>query len=150
MALSHRLTTPCSEAELERYFELRWELLRAPWGQPRGSERDEFEDTAFHVLAEDAAGGAIGVGRLHRLDKHVGQIRYMAVVDTWRGRGVGTAILGRLEQQAMQWQLHVIQLHAREPAVNFYRHHGYSTIAPSHTLFGAIPHMLMSKNFPAD
>jgi hypothetical protein len=36
-------------------------------------------------------------------------------------------------------------LHAREPAVPFYRRHGYRMVAASHLLFGEIRHYLMSK-----
>ena len=113
--------------------------------QPRGSERDELETNAFHLQAQDPAGELIGIGRLHRIDDSQGQIRYMAVVETWRGCGVGTALLQALEQQARDWELSEIRLHAREGAVSFYARHGYTVVAPSHTLFGSIPHSLMRK-----
>ncbi|RRQ19931.1 GNAT family N-acetyltransferase [Thiohalobacter thiocyanaticus] len=142
------LSSPCDEAELKHYFDLRWQLLRAPWDQPRGSERDEFEDAAFHLQVQDRSGSLIGIGRLHRIDDTRGQIRYMAVVEAWRGRGVGTALLEALEQQARDWSLDEIRLHARQAAVDFYAHHGYSAVAPSHTLFGSIPHFLMRKPLP--
>lgn len=145
MDSAFRLSTPRSDAEFARYFELRWQLLRALWDQPRGSERDEFEAQAFHLQARDRAGTLIGVGRLHHRDERQGQIRYMAVVEAWRGRGVGRALLGRLEQQARDWGLAEIRLHAREPVVGFYAHQGYRVIGPSHTLFGVIAHTLMHK-----
>ena len=34
-------------------------------GQPRGSERDSEDDSAFHLLLMDAAGKALACGRLH-------------------------------------------------------------------------------------
>lgn len=134
---------------MERYYELRWQLLRAPWNQPRGSECDEWEDTAFHLQAEEPDGELIGIGRLHRCDNDSGQIRYMAVIERCRGRGVGKQLLTGLEQQARAWHLTTIQLHAREAAVGFYQHHGYRVIAPSHTLFGEIPHFHMQKRLQA-
>lgn len=143
-----RLSRPVSDADFERYFSLRWQLLRAPWNQPRGSERDEFEAAAFHLQVQDRNGSLIGIGRLHRIDDRRGQIRYMAVVDAWRGHGVGTTLLEALEQQARDWGLEEIRLHARQAAVDFYAHHGYSVVAPSHTLFGSIPHLLMRKPLP--
>ncbi|WP_157745589.1 MULTISPECIES: GNAT family N-acetyltransferase [Thiohalobacter] len=142
------MSRPVSDADFERYFALRWQLLRAPWEQPRGSERDEFEDVAFHLQVQDRSGRLIGIGRLHCIDDTRGQIRYMAVVDAWRGRGVGTALLQALEQQARDWDLGEIRLHARQAAVDFYTHHGYAVVAPSHTLFGSIPHFLMRKPLP--
>ena len=35
-----------------------------PWGQPRGSERDSEDDSAFHLLLMDAAGKALACGPL--------------------------------------------------------------------------------------
>ncbi|HSH28691.1 MAG TPA: GNAT family N-acetyltransferase [Thiohalobacter sp.] len=143
-----RLVCPRSREELKRCFELRWQLLRAPWDQPRGSEQDAFEAQAFHLQAEERTGQLIGVARLHRSDQHQGRIRYMAVVEAWRGRGVGTAMLQALERQARDWGLREIRLHAREGAVSFYAHHGYTLVAPSHTLFDSIRHSLMRKPLP--
>ena len=145
MEPAFRLSSPCSEAEFARYFELRWQLLRAPWEQPRGSERDEFEVDAFHLQARDRTGTLIGIGRLHRINGNRGQIRYMAVVEAWRGRGVGAALLAALEQKARDWGLNQIRLHARQDVVGFYTSHGYAVVAPSHTLFGCIRHTLMRK-----
>jgi ABC-type Fe2+-enterobactin transport system substrate-binding protein len=52
------LRSPISPSEWDAYFDLRWQILRQPWGQPRGSERDS-EDVI------DAAGKSLACGRLH-------------------------------------------------------------------------------------
>ena len=59
------LQSPRSPSEWDTYFDLRWRILRQPWGQPRGSERDSEDDSAFHLLLMDAAGKALACGRLH-------------------------------------------------------------------------------------
>jgi hypothetical protein len=46
-------------------FNLRWRILRAPCGQPRGSEGDSAEESAFHLLLLDPAGKAVACGRSH-------------------------------------------------------------------------------------
>ena len=51
-------------------------------------EWDEFDPLCQHVVAE-AAGQAIGTGRLLP-DGHIGR---MAVLESWRGQGVGSALL---------------------------------------------------------
>jgi len=48
-------------------------------GQPRGSERDSEDDSAFHLLLMDAAGKALACGRLHLTARGEAQLRYMAV-----------------------------------------------------------------------
>ena len=51
----YRVVTPQTAAELESYYQLRWELLRKPFNLPIGSERDEYDTVAIHrlMLAED-------------------------------------------------------------------------------------------------
>ena len=51
---------PQTDAEFEAYFELRWRILRKPWGEARGTEVDELEDTTTHVAAFDEANRLVG------------------------------------------------------------------------------------------
>jgi ribosomal protein S18 acetylase RimI-like enzyme len=139
------IRSPTTESEFASYYALRWKILRGPWNQPRGSEKDGFENEAVHIAAWDGDGRIIGVGRLHQLVGNRGQIRFMAVDPTARGQGVGQAILQELELRAIQSGLSEIILHSRENAVPFYRKNGYEVMKRSHTLFGAIPHTEMRK-----
>jgi len=144
-APAFRVRAPRTPDEFEACLELRWALLRAPWQQPRGSERDAFDDTAAHRLAEDADGRLIGIGRLHAIDDDWGQIRYMAVLPEWQGRGVGRALLDSLEQAARELGMTRIRLDAREGAVGFYARNGYRDAGPGPLLFGSIRHRVMEK-----
>ena len=94
------LRSPASPSDWDIYFDLRWRILRAPWGQPRGSERDSAEESAFHLLLLDPAGKAVACGRLHLNNPDEAQVRYMAVDEDVRGRGYGGRILKALEAQA--------------------------------------------------
>ncbi len=137
--------TPQTPKAFERYYRLRWEVLRAPWGQPLGSERDDLDASSIHVAIEDGAGATIAVGRLHFNTPAEAQIRYMAVHPGHRQRGMGSAVLQALERHAWEGGAQAIVLHARETAIGFYQRHGYHTVAPSHTLYGEIAHVLMQK-----
>lgn len=127
---------------------MRWQVLRAPWEQPRGSERDEFEDTADHlaVFQDDKV---IATGRLHEIAAHTGQIRYMAVNPQYVRKGLGSTVLHSLEAIARGKNYRVIELDARDTALNFYRHHGYERISSSPTKWG-IPHHRMRKLLQSD
>jgi len=103
----------------------------------------------MHRMVCRRDGKALAVGRLHRLDEHSGQIRYMAVESGCERRGYGTLVLSALEQAATEIGITKIILHARERAVPFYQHHGYKTIEPSFILFDEIQHYLMVKNLGA-
>ena len=92
------IRSPETEEEFAAYYELRWRVLRKPWGQPSGSERDELDDAATHVAGYDEAKRLVCVGRLHPVETGVGQVRYMAVEEPLRGRGLGQAVLDELER----------------------------------------------------
>ena len=142
------LRPPSLPSELDSYFRFRWEQLRAPWGQPLGSERDEFDDGARHLMAWIASGEVVGVGRIHFPDPETAQIRFMATALAFRGRGIGTAIVRRLEQAAEEHGARSILLNAREPSVPFYAGLGYSICGGGPTLFGSIAHKRMTKLLP--
>ena len=143
--LAIRLVEPLTTAEFGRYYDLRWRLLRAPWGQPRGSERDPLDDGSTHLMAVDKTGTAAGVGRLHFNSISEAQIRYMGVVPRYRRRGIGSLILEVLEERALSLGAGTVVLDARETALGFYRRHGYSVTGPGHMLFDRIAHVQMAK-----
>ncbi len=148
MPESWRIGPPATTAEWQAYFALRWQVLRAPWRQPRGSERDAWDSPpsrAVHCLVRDEGGAALGVGRLQRVTEGEGAIRYMAVAEDARGCGVGTAILAWLEARGREMGLGEISLNARSGAVGFYRRQGYAEAGPGPTLFGCITHTRMHK-----
>lgn len=137
---------PATRAELDACRDLRWRVLRAPWGRPRGSELDDREADAIHLVAVETAGGAVvGAGRVHFNTADEAQIRAMAVEEAWRGRGVGAALLRALETRAAAAGARRLVLSARDLAVPFYRRHGYRVERPGETLFGVIPHFWMAK-----
>src|SRR5438094_4533356 len=72
-------------------------------GQPRGSERDSEDDSAFHLLLMDAAGKALACGRLHLTALGGAQLRYMAVDEHARAAATAVASLKRwkLKPEAM-------------------------------------------------
>ena len=141
---SVRITSPRTPAELARYYETRWYTLRRPWHQPKGSERDEREKEAFHVMAVDD-GRVVGVARMHIQSPGIAQFRYMGVDHRYRNRGIATRLLRALEKEARRRRVKVAWFNAREPAVPFYEKCGYSIFDSSYTLYGCIPHWKMFK-----
>jgi predicted GNAT family N-acyltransferase len=136
---------PSSVDELDQYYQLRWKILRAPWNQPPGSERDPLDEHSTHVMAVNSAHELLGVGRLHFNSISEGQVRYMAVAIDHQRSGIGTLILKILEDKARQLGAASIVLDARETAIGFYRKRGYQPSGPGHMLFRQIAHMHMCK-----
>lgn len=136
--------SPKTKKEFEKYYDLRWRILRKPWNQSIGSEKDEFETNSIHIMVIEGS-KIIGVGRGQFNTRKEAQIRYMAVEENQQGKGIGSKLLNSLENRLKKKGAEYIILNARESAVNFYKKHGYKIIGKSHTLFGVIPHFKMRK-----
>ena len=143
--MTYSIKSPQTDIEFQQYYELRWRILRAPWQRPRGSERDEYETIAIHAIATDNSNNVIGVARLHQTDNTSAQIRYMAVEASSQKRGVGTALLHYLEEQARTLGIRQMNLNARENCVGFYIKQGYHITGPGPVLYGEIKHQTMQK-----
>ena len=142
---------PLDGRELAEVYELRWRILREPWQQPRGSEKDELdgdERVSWNVAAIQD-GKLVGTGRLHRCSDCEGQIRFLCVDEEHRNKGTGTTMLRYLHTKATELGMASIVANVREQAKGFYLKHGYTVTGQAHTLFGEIPHVRMAKDLPA-
>lgn len=143
--MHYQVRQPKTEDEFDRYYKLRWKLLRAPWNQPRGSEADELEEQCFHLMAVDAADEIIAVARLQFNSDTEAQIRYMAVAGAYQRQGIGRELISAMEAHARNSGVKLIMLDARETAVGFYQKLGYEVVKKSYLLFDKIQHFRMSK-----
>ncbi len=139
-----KIREPVTKEEFEQYYNLRWRILRHPWNQPFGSERDDKENRSIHIIAciNDKI---VGCGRGHFNSQTEAQIRFMAVEKEFSGKGIGTQILKALEKKLTEKGAKSIILNARKNAVSFYKKIGYEIVEKSHTLFGEIEHFKMKK-----
>ena len=143
---SVKIIEPTTSEEFKKYYNLRYEILRKPWGQPKGSERDDGEDMSNHrMIIDEKTGNALAVGRLQFNSEDEAQIRYMAVADEFQGQGLGSQIISALEDVARGKGIQKIILSARENALQFYKNNGYKIVKKTHLLFGEIQHWLMKK-----
>ena len=137
---------PNTSDEFKIYFNLRYEVLRKPWLQPKGSERDDGDETSLHrMIIDEPNGKAVAVGRLQFNTIEEAQIRYMAVSDDYQGMGYGSKIVKALDNIAREKGSRKIILQSRGNAVKFYEKNGYKIIEKSYLLFDEIQHWLMEK-----
>lgn len=135
---------PKTPKEFFAYYDLRWRVLRKPWNQPRGSEKDDLEDKSIHIIAVNG-GKIIGCGRLHFNSLDEAQVRFVAVEESCRGKGVGRKIMAELEKQAKKKGAKKITLNCRDTATEFYKKLGYKITGDAPKLFGCICHFRMEK-----
>jgi len=146
-----KIIEPNSSAEFEQYYNLRYEVLRKPWLQPKGSEKDDGDKLSIHrMIIDESNGKAVAVGRLQFNTSEEAQIRYMAVSDNYQLKGYGNIIVKTLEDIALNKGIRNIILQARENALKFYWKNGYEIIEKSYLLFDEIQHWLMVKKITTD
>lgn len=109
------------------------------------SEFDEIDPIAYHLLLWEER-QAIATGRLFPKegDTTVYIIGRVAVRKAWRGRDLGRAVLGRLEEKARQLGARAIELSAQVQAQGFYEKLGYQASGEQY-LDEHCPHIHMEK-----
>lgn len=82
-----------------------------------------YEAVQEFRVAEDADGNLIGCGALHVMWSDLGEVRTLAVSEDWLGRGVGRALLERLETDARE--LGLSRLFCLTFEVGFFERNGF-------------------------
>ncbi|OOG41956.1 GNAT family N-acetyltransferase [Rhodanobacter sp. C05] len=126
-------------------LDLRYTVFVQEQGVPEARERDGLDVDCWHVLARDEAGQPIGCGRLTPARK----IGRMAVLPTWRGQGVGVALLRELIGRARTQGLPEVALDAQVSALGFYEREGFIAYGDEFEDAG-LPHRSMRLSLPAD
>ena len=109
------------------------------------SLEDDLEDSSYHLMGIDDENNVIASGRVHFNDNNQAQIRYMAVKDNYKRKGIGSEIVTKLEDYASSKGAKKMVLNARENALSFYLSLGYSEKGPYQSDTG-IPHSKMEKD----
>ncbi|MDO1450408.1 GNAT family N-acetyltransferase [Rhodocytophaga aerolata] len=139
------VTSPQSKQDFDRYYQLRWEILRKPWGQPKGSEVTTEEDSCIHAMVLADSGEILGVARLQFNSPQTAQVRFVAVAQQAQGKGVGKLLMEYLEKVAKEKGATEVVLDARENAVPFYKKINYQVTEKTYLLFNEIQHYRMVK-----
>lgn len=130
-----------NQTELDDMYYQRWLVLRAPLGMDRGTEKDKYDDNAFHLVAL-CNDRVIGSARLRELSEELGNIAYVSVLPEFCNQGIGTKLIENLIEKAQEKNLKSLRLMARMTALGFYKRLGFSEIGEPFD-FLDIPHKIM-------
>jgi predicted GNAT family N-acyltransferase len=125
-------------------LDLRGVVFIQEQGVPEQRERDGLDGDCWHVLARDEAGRPIGCGRLTPAHK----IGRMAVLQEWRGHGVGVALLRELIARARTQGWPEVALDAQVSALGFYEREGFIAYGAEFEDAG-LAHQAMRLSLPA-
>lgn len=107
-------------------------------GVPAELEWDEEDRRCLHAVARAPAGAPVGTARL----KPDGTLGRMAVLKDQRGRGIGSALLEALVDEARRRGLASVRLSAQTHASAFYGKRGFIVTSDVY-LDAGIPHRSM-------
>jgi predicted GNAT family N-acyltransferase len=129
--------------EVAAALRLREQVFSVEQGVRADADRDGRDPEATHVVAV-IGDRVIGTCRLV-FDGPVARLGRMAVERSWRGRGVGAALLEYAERCSRDVGARRIDLHAQTPAISLYARGGF--VERGDTFFEeGIPHVSMDKS----
>ena len=105
---------------------------------PEDLEWDDDDKSCVHILVTDN-NTPIATGRI-KMDGHIGR---MAVLKSYRGKGVGSTVLKALIDFSKTLKMKSVYLHAQITAVPFYEKHGFK-ISSEEFMDAGIPHKSMT------
>ena len=135
---------PLSKEDYELMYDLRWRVLREPWDQPRGSEKDDIE-TESHQFIVTLNEKIVATARFHKNSEMEGQIKYLAVEKKYRNRRIATKLMLYIEGVAVNLGLTSILLNTRKTAKEFFEKLDYEIVRDDPLLFNEIEHFTMRK-----
>jgi predicted GNAT family N-acyltransferase len=143
-----RVRRVSSRNELKKAFAIRMRVFVREQGVPAEIELDRDDGKAIHFLAL-ISGNAVGTARVV-LRRGSAKIGRMAVLKSYRGKGVGTKLLQSAIEAAKRKRARGIYLHAQGPVIGFYEAAGFRAVGPVFDEAG-IPHrkMIWTKRSPA-
>ena len=89
-------------------------------------EWDEYDETAIHLLAVDTQGQAVGCARILVDQAKIGR---MGVLKTWRGHGLGCALLEKAIEICKSHHINRISLSSQTHAIKFYEKAGFMVVS---------------------
>lgn len=143
-----RVITAEEKEEKSAALALRRDVFVREQQVPESLEQDEWDATATHFLAY-VSDAVAGTARFRLIAPKVAKVERVAVLSRFRGRGIGRALMEKIERYAAKSGVSEIVLHAQDHAVPFYEKLGYR-VQGSPFMDAGIPHLKMSKHLPGE
>ena len=140
------IKSPATREDFKQYYDLRYRVLREPWGQPRGTEKDDYEPISQHFMAVDDANGEIlGVVKMFEKEPGVAWVSHLAVASRHQNKGIGRLLMDHVECLAREQGYKSIGCMSRLNTTKYFEKMGYKVAGmPSH-YFGTTQVIWMEK-----
>jgi len=141
------IKSPVTRDDFKAYYDLRYKVLREPWGLPRGSEKDDYEPISQHFMAvNDETGELLGCVKLFEKEPGVAWVSHLAISDRHQRKGIGKLLLAHVEKVAREAGDTRIGCLSRLNTTDYFKKSGYTISGlPTH-YFGTTQVVWMEKN----
>ena len=95
--IMRKIRRPKNTIEWQKYYDLRYRVLRLPWNQPPSSVQTPEDETAEHFALYDHD-ELRAIARLDKLDNHKAQVRFVATEPNYQGQGYGKELMLAIEE----------------------------------------------------
>ncbi len=137
---------PTTREEFKAYYTLRYQVLREPLGLPRGTEKDDYEPIAQHLIAiDDETKEIAGVIKYIQNEPCDCRFSHLAVRDSYQGKGIGKLLVDTIERIAKEKGMKCIGTFTRLTAVPFYEKLGYKKKGKVKKMFDTLDMIWMEK-----
>lgn len=140
------IKVPRTKDDFKAYYELRYRVLRAPWGQPKDTEKDDFEPISQHFMAvDDENGKVVGVIKMFEKEVGVGWVSHLAIDPSYQKRGIGRLLMDTVENAAKDKGYHIIGCMSRLNTTAYFERFGFETAGLPTQYFGTTQVLWMEK-----
>ena len=137
---------PETRDDYRAYYTLRYRVLREPWGQARGTEKDDYEPLSQHLMAVDDEGDEV-VGVIKWMEKEPGVacLSHLAIAPEHQKKGIGQLLVKGVEDAAREQGFVVIGVNSRLTSTDFFERLGYQIKGLPDHFFSTIQLVWMEK-----
>ena len=120
------IRSPKTKDDFKEYYALRFKVLREPWGQHQGSEKDDYEPISQHFMAvDDKTGEVLGVIKLLEKEPGGAWFSHLAVAPKHQRGGIGRELVEHVEKVAREQKFHTIGAYSRLNSTEYFKQLGY-------------------------
>ena len=140
------IKVPKTREDFRAYYELRYRVLRAPWGQPKDTEKDDYEPISQHFMAvDDENGKVVGVIKMFEKSEGVGWFSHLAIDPRYQKKGIGSMLIETIEKTAREKDYRVIGCMSRLNTTAYFEKMGFRTAGLPTQYFGTTQVLWMEK-----
>lgn len=141
------IRAPESKDDFSVYYALRYRVLREPWGQAKGTEKDDYEPLCQHLMAvDDQTGEVVGTIKWMEREPGVAWFSHLAIDPHHQKQGIGRLLVQAVENAARAQGCRVIGANSRLNSTDYFARLGYRIKGLPVNYFSTIQLVWMEKD----